>query len=74
MRRVRVASYARWLPVLSCSRWKEEGFGVEFRAPALSLEMVVIPTGRVKEMCVEQKKKVRERVETFMVPFRVDLT
>lgn len=39
-----------------------------------SSAMGVIPTGRVKDVWDKRKKKVWDRVETFTVPFRVDLS
>ena len=41
-----------------------DGIGRWYGGKPVFFAMCVIPTGRVKEMCVQWKKKVRERVET----------
>ena len=40
-----------------------DGIGRWYGGKPVFFAMCVIPTGRVKEMCVQWKKKVRERVE-----------
>ena len=57
----------RMRPVVSCSRRKAEELGVKFRCLAI-FEMWVIPTGLVKEMCVNQKRKYGEEWRDLTYP------